>query len=127
MWQVRLQLVEGLTAPRPNFQTLAETWAKFHEDAGKDKSALQRMRASLVLKFLIEAVDHALKLSLGASVTSLDTAEAARLKAFAERVGTDGLLELLDTCVEADFHVERRVQLILVVESVLEKFTRFEM
>jgi DNA polymerase-3 subunit delta' len=38
-------------------------------------------------------------------------------------VGTDGLMELLDRCVEADFHVERRVQLILVVESVIEKFT----
>ena len=45
------------------------------------------------------------------------------VKAFADRVGTDGLMELLDQCVEADFHVERRVQLILVVESVIEKFT----
>jgi hypothetical protein len=26
--------------------------------------------------------------------------------------------------VEADYHVERRVQLMLVVESVLEKFAR---
>ena len=124
IWQVREKLVEGLTGPRPNFQVLAETWAKFHEDAGKDKGAAQRMRASLVLKFLIEAVEHALKLSLGASVPGLDAAEAARLRAFAERVGTDGLMELLDRCVEADYHVERRVQLLLVVESVIEKFTR---
>ena len=123
IWQVRQKLVEGLTAPRPNFQALAETWAKFHEDAGKDTAA-QRMRASLVLKFLIEAVEHALKLSLGATVTGPDAAEAARLKAFADRLGTDGLMELLDRCVEADTQVERRVQLILVVESVLEKFTR---
>src|SRR6266545_3769041 len=123
IWQVRQKLVEGITSPRPSFQPLAETWAKFHEDAGKD-SAAQRMRASLVLKFLIEAVEHALRLSLGATVTGLDATEAARLKAFADRVGTDGLMELLDRCVEADFHVERRVQLILVVESVIEKFTR---
>ena len=123
IWQVRQKLVEGLTAPRPSFLPLAEVWARFHEDAGKD-SAAQRTRASLVLKFLIEAVEHALKLSLGASVAGLDAAESARLKSFAERVGTNGLLELLDRCVEADFHVERRVQLILVVESVIEKFTR---
>ena len=123
-WQVRQKLVEGLTGPRPNFQVMAETWAKFHEDAGKDKGAVQRMRASLVLKFLIEAVEQALKLSLGASAPGLDAADAARLRSFAERVGTDGLMELLDRCVEADFHVERRVQLILVVESVVEKFTR---
>jgi DNA polymerase-3 subunit delta' len=124
IWEVRQKLVEGLTGPRPNFQVLAETWAKFHEDAGKDKGAVQRMRASLVLKVLIEAVEHALKLSLGAAVPDLDEAEAARLKSFAGRVGTDGLMELLDRCVEADFYVERRVQLILVVESVVEKFTR---
>lgn len=122
-WQVRQKLVEGLTAPRPSFRPLAETWAKFHEDAGKD-SAAQRTRASIVLKFLIEAVEQALKLSLGAAVGGLDVAEQARLKAFADRVGTAGLLELLDRCVEADYHVERRVQLILVVESVIEKFTR---
>jgi DNA polymerase III subunit delta' len=124
IWDVRQKLVEGLTGPRPSFQALVETWAQFHEDAGKDKTAAQRMRASLVLKFLIEAVDHALKLSLGARVAGVDGAEEARLRAFAERVGTDGLMELLDKCVEADFHVERRVQLILVVESVLEKFSR---
>jgi DNA polymerase III subunit delta' len=124
IWQVRQRLVDGLTSPRPSFLPLAETWAKFHEEAGKDKGAAQRMRASLVLKFLIEAVEHALRLSLGASVPGLDEAEAARLMAFADRVGTDGLMELLDRCVEADFHVERRVQLILVVESVVEKFTR---
>lgn len=123
IWQVREKLIEGLTSPRPNFLPLAETWAKFHEEAGKD-SAAQRTRASLVLKFLIEAVDNALKLSLGARVAGLDAAEAARLTAFANRVGTAGLLELLDRCVEADYHVERRVQLILVVESVIEKFTR---
>ena len=131
IWQVRQKLVEGLTAPRPSFQPLAEAWAKFHEDAPKDSgkdagknTAAQRVRASLVLQFLIEAVEHALKLSFGATVSGLDAAEAARLKAFADRLGSDGLMELLDRCVEADTQVERRVQLILVVESVLEKFTR---
>lgn len=124
IWQVRQKLIEGLTGPRASFQPLAEAWAEFYEDVGKDKGAAQRMRVSLVLKFLIEAVEHALKLSLGATVTGLDATEAARLKAFADRVGPDGLMELLDKCVEADFYVERRVQLILVVESIVEKFTR---
>jgi DNA polymerase-3 subunit delta' len=124
IWEVRQKLVDGLTGPRPNFQALAALWGDFHDEVGKDKSAAQRMRASLVLKFLIEAVEHALKLSLGAVVTGLDATESARLRAFADRVGTDGLMELFDRCVEADFHVERRVQLILVVESVIEKFVR---
>src|SRR5205814_6122095 len=98
IWQVRQKIVEGVTSPRPSFAALAETWAKFHEDVGKDKGAAQRMRASLVLKFLIEAVESALKISLGATVTGLDAAETARLKVFADRVGTAGLMELLDRC-----------------------------
>jgi DNA polymerase-3 subunit delta' len=123
IWDVRKKLVEGLTGPRVSFQQFAELWAKFHEDAGKE-SAAQRARAALVLKFLIEAVQQALKLSLGASVTGPDAGEETRLRAFAQRVGTDGLMALLDKCVEADAHVERRVQLILVVEAVVEQFWR---
>jgi DNA polymerase-3 subunit delta' len=122
-WKVRQQLVEGLTSPRPSFGMLAETWQKFVEEAGKETSA-QRLRASVVIRFLVEAVGHALRLSQGADVRGLDAAEAERLRAFAERLGPERLLELADRCVEADFHVERRVQLVLVIESVLEQFTR---
>ncbi|MCI0705681.1 MAG: DNA polymerase III subunit delta' [Planctomycetia bacterium] len=121
IWQVRQKLIEGLTSTRPTFQSLAEAWSKFYE-TGKDTAA-QRMRVSLVLAFLTETVQNALRLSLGASVSGLTTAEADRLKAFAARVGTEGLMELLEKCVEADYFVERRVQLILVIESVLDKFT----
>ena len=54
----------------------------------------------------------------------MDPAEETRLRAFADRVGTDRLLELIDRCVEADAWVDRRAQLILVIESVLEQFVR---
>jgi len=120
---VRRKLVEGLTATRPNFAALAQTWQHFYEEAGKDTAA-QRMRVSLVIRLLVEALRRALRLSLGADVSGLDAAEEPRLRAFAERLGSERLLELIDRCVEADYHVERRVQLILVVESVLEPFTR---
>jgi DNA polymerase-3 subunit delta' len=122
-WKVRQQLVEGLTSSRPSFGALAEVWQQFVEDAGKE-SAAQRLRASVVIRFLVEAVGHALRLSQGAEVPGLDAAEEERLRAFAERLGAERLLELADKCVEADFHVERRVQLVLVIESVLEQFTR---
>ncbi|HEY1186817.1 MAG TPA: hypothetical protein VGE74_04125 [Gemmata sp.] len=122
-WTVRQKLLDGLLSPHPPFQALAEVWAKFHEDAGKETGP-QRLRASLVLQFLIEAVQQALKFALGADVPGLDPAEAPKLQAFATRVGPVGLLELLDALVEADFHVERRVQLILIVEAVIAKFPR---
>jgi DNA polymerase-3 subunit delta' len=119
----RRTLLDGLTAARPDFRALAEAWAHFYEEAGKETAA-QRQRVSLVIGLLVEALQTALRMALGADVPDLEPAEAERLRAFAERLGPDRLLELIDRCVAADFHVERRVQLILVVESVLEQFTR---
>jgi DNA polymerase-3 subunit delta' len=123
VWELRRALVDGVAAPRPNFGALAEAWQRFYEDAGKDTAA-QRLRVSLAVGFLVEAVRNALRLSLGADVPGLDPDEADRLRAFADRLGPDRLLELADRLVEADANVARRVQLILVVESVLEQFTR---
>jgi DNA polymerase-3 subunit delta' len=122
-WAVRQRLVEGLTSPRPDFAGLAETWNEYVGEAGKDTAA-QRLRASLVIRFLVDALRQALRLANGAGAAGLDPADEVRLRAFADRLGPDRLLELIDRCVEADYHVERRVQLILVIESVLEKFTR---
>jgi hypothetical protein len=81
------------------------------------------MRASLVLAFLIEALRDALKLSLGGGI-GLNTHERGGLRAYAARVGTDGIMELLERCVEADYQIARRVQLILVVEAVVDQFVR---
>lgn len=122
-WELRRKFVDGLTSPRPNFTVLSREWQHFYEEAGKD-TAGQRLRVSLVIRFLVETVQQALRLSVGAEVAGLDESEVAKLRAFAERLGPERLVELADRCVEADYHVERRVQLMLVIESVLEQFTR---
>jgi DNA polymerase-3 subunit delta' len=121
--KVREELVSGLLADRPNFARLASTWQEFYEEAGKDTAA-QRLRVSLVIRFLVDVLHRALRLSLGATVTELDSGEVPRLRSFADRVGPDRLLELIDRCVEADAWVDRRAQLILVIESVLEQFLK---
>jgi DNA polymerase-3 subunit delta' len=121
--ELRQKLVTGLTSPRPNCTVLAREWQHFYEEAGKDTAA-QRLRVSLVIRFLVETVQQALRLSVGADAVGIDPAEEGKLRAFAARLGSERLLELADRCVEADFHVERRVQLLLVIESVLEQFTR---
>ena len=118
---VRRTLVDGITDPRPDFRKLAEAWTHFYEEAGKE-SAAQRPRVSLVMGLLVEALQTALRLGVGAAEPA--TPDDERLAAFAERVGPDRLLDLIDRCVEADAHVERRVQLVLVVEAVLDRFTR---
>lgn len=120
---VRRKLIDGLTDRRPDFRVLAETWTHFYEEAGKE-SAGQRRRVSLLLGLLVDALQSALRLALGAEAVDRESQESQRLREFAERLGPDRLLELIDACLEADAHVERRVQLILVVERVLEQFTR---
>ena len=121
VWAFRERLLDGLTDARPSFAAVAEPWLKFCEEAGKDTAA-QRTRLSLALRFVVEWLRAALRLSLDADVGG--TADRDRLKAFAGRLGSDALLELADRCVEADRHVERRVQLILVIESVVNAFCR---
>lgn len=120
-WSLRQTMVDGLTSTKPQFGVLAETWKNYYEAAGKETRG-QRLRTSLVLRFLVETLQHALRLSHGAATTGLETQEQSRLRAFADRLGPDRLLDLIDKCVEADYLVERRVQIILVVESVLEQF-----
>lgn len=121
-WTVRQTLLNGLTAPRRDFPALLEAWKSYYEAAGKESRG-QRLRVALVLRFLVEALQQAVRLSQGAEAPGLDPAESPRLRAFAERLGPDRLLELMDKCIEADYLLERRVMTILVVESVLEQFS----
>lgn len=121
--EVRRKLIIGLTDRRPDFRALAETWSHFYEEAGKE-TALQRQRVSLVLGLLVDALRAALHSSLGVQSVEQDTDESRRLREFGMRLGPDGILELIEACLTAEQYVERRVQLILVIERVLEQFTR---
>ncbi|HEY3787723.1 MAG TPA: DNA polymerase III subunit delta' [Urbifossiella sp.] len=120
-WNLRQTLLNGLTSPRLNVASLVDSWKNYYEAAGKETRG-QRLRTSLVLRFLVECLQQSLRLSLGADAPGLDPREESRWRSFADRLGADRLLELIDKCVEADNLVERRVMLILIVESVLEKF-----
>lgn len=122
-WSLRRTMLDGLTSTRPSFTALAKTWEEYFKGAGTETRG-QRLRVSLVLGFLAEALRQALRLSQGATAAGLDPAEEARLRSFAERLGADRITDLIDKCVEADYHLERRVQIILIVESVVEAFLR---
>jgi DNA polymerase-3 subunit delta' len=123
IWQVRNELITGLTVERPQFARLAEIWEQFVTDAGKD-TALQRMRCSVVIGFVVEALHRALRIAVGAPLNPTDSQEDPQVRVLAQRYGPDRLMELIETCVEADYRVERRVQLILIIESVLDQLTQ---
>jgi DNA polymerase III subunit delta' len=119
LWEFRRRLIDGLTRPDPDTVALARDWMTLAEEAGKE-SAAQRGRARLVLRLLSDFLADALALRQGTSPRRADPEDQAALRAFADRSGTEKLLGLLDRCLEADMQVERRVQLVLVLEGLLD-------
>jgi DNA polymerase-3 subunit delta' len=116
LWGFREKLIKELTATRPDPVGLAVGWDKFVEEAGKE-SAARRDRASLTVRLLMDALRTALRQSVGAG-------GEGGLSGFAERVGPDHLADLLDACAEADRLIDRKVQLVLVIESLADKLCR---
>ena len=119
LWRFRRLLLEGLARPRPDSVALAKSWTEFVEEAGKE-TASQRRRAGLVLRLLIESLHDALTLALGKSSRLADPDDLPFLQNLSQRLGSDRLLGLLDRCLEAEFHLDRYVQLVLVLEGLLD-------
>jgi DNA polymerase-3 subunit delta' len=91
----------------------------FAEEAGKE-SAAQRRRASLVLRVVIELLNDALRLSVGGQPRTTEQADQRMLAALSSRAGPEKLAALLDRCLAADHQIDRRVQLVLVIEALLD-------
>jgi DNA polymerase III subunit delta' len=123
LWDFRRSLIDGLTQPRPDSVALAKRWSEFVEEAGKE-SAMQRRRAGLALRLLIDFLGDALRLSLGSAPQLAEPQDQRALQELATRAGPERLLQLLDRCLEADMQLDRRVQLVLVLEGLLDAITR---
>lgn len=119
LWDFRQTLLQGLSAARPDSVALAKQWTEFVEEAGKE-SAAQRRRASLVIRLLLDFLNDALTVSLGGAARLTDARDQAAVRQMAERAGTERLLTLLDRCLEADRQIDRRVQLVLILEALLD-------
>jgi DNA polymerase-3 subunit delta' len=123
LWEFRRKLLAGLLPAQPDGVALAKAWMGFVEEAGKD-SASQRRRASLVLKLLIEFLDDVLRVRLGGSPRSVEPGEMDAMQTLAERFDPDRLLALLDRCLEGDDHIDRKVQLVLALEALVDAVTQ---
>jgi DNA polymerase-3 subunit delta' len=119
LWDFRRGLLEGLTKTPINSVELARAWMAFVEDAGKE-SAAQRRRAQLVLRLLIDFLDDALTVGMDGAPRRTETEDRPSLEALACRAGPDRLLEALERCLEADRQIERRVQLVLTLEGLMD-------
>jgi DNA polymerase-3 subunit delta' len=122
LWAFRGTLTGALASPSTDSVTLAKSWIQFVEDAGKE-SAAQRRRATLTVDFVVEFLEAALVLSAGGSSRSLEE-DSAYLQGLIGRVSADQLLRALECCLEAARHIERRVQLMLVVEALADALAK---
>jgi DNA polymerase-3 subunit delta' len=122
LWDFRGKLVAGLTRTPPDSIGLAQEWTKFVEEAGKE-FRVQRRRASLVLRLLIDFFNDALSLSVGKAPRLSEEADLALLQKLIQRVDADRLIQMIDRCLEADIQLDRYVQIVLVIEALLDSLT----
>jgi DNA polymerase-3 subunit delta' len=123
LWEFRGVLLKALSQPRIDSVGLARQWTRFVEEAGKD-SAVQRRRAALTIRLLAEFLDDALRVAAGTSPRLAEPADLRSLEELAKRVGPDRLLDWLDRTLEADAQIDRRVQLVLVIEALADALGR---
>lgn len=119
LWDFRRTLIQGLSAARVDCVELSRKWTEFVEEAGKE-SAAQRRRAALVLRLLIEFFNDALALRLGGAPQLTGPEDLPALQQVAQRSDPEQLLAVLDRCLEADHQIDRRVQLVLLLEALTD-------
>jgi DNA polymerase-3 subunit delta' len=122
LWAFRETLLNAITETKPDPLALAAEWVRFVGEAGKE-SADQRERGSLTIRVMMDVLEMALRLAVGASADG-DPVERDKLRRLAERFGPDLLADLLEACAEADYHIDRRVPLPLIIESLTDKLCR---
>jgi DNA polymerase-3 subunit delta' len=119
LWEFHRTLLQGFLQPRFDSVGLAKAWAEFVEGAGKE-SAAQRRRAGLVTRLLVDFLGDALRLSLSGAPRRSGAEDRPALEALARRTRPEQLVALIDRCLEADAQIDRRVQLVLVLEALLD-------
>lgn len=123
LWEFRGTLLKTLAQPKFDSVGLAKQWIQFVEEAGKE-SAAQRRRASLTLRLLIEFLDDALHVASGGKPQTADPGDLRSLEELAKRLGSERLLDWLDRSVDADTQIDRRVQLVLILEALADTLGR---
>ncbi len=123
LWEFRDGFLAALARPGADPVKLARSLMDFVEDAGKESIA-QRRRARLVLRLLVDFLRDALAVALGGTPRRTVPEDLPPLETLAGRAGPDLLLALLERSLEADRHLERNVQLVLVLEALLDAFAQ---
>jgi DNA polymerase III subunit delta' len=119
LWEFRRHLLQGLSQPVIDSVTLANDWSHFVEEAGKE-SAAQRRRAAQVLRLLIEFLRDVLCVKVGGTPKLAEPEDLDILRRLSERGDPEQLIKILERCLESDVQIDRRLQLVLIVEALLD-------
>jgi DNA polymerase-3 subunit delta' len=123
LWEFRRQLLQGLTRVPTDSVALTRQWTRFLEDAGKDAGA-QRRRAALVIRLLLEFVHDGLRVRVGGQPRFAEAEDLPLLQALVQHADAEALLQVLERSLEAHYQIDRRVQLVLVVEALVDALTQ---
>jgi DNA polymerase-3 subunit delta' len=123
LWLFRGRLLAGLVTTPVDVMGLTREFVDFVEEAGKEGS-LQRRRAMLMLRLLLESLSDALRLTVSGEPRSASTEELPLLAELAQRAGADRIMALTERCLETEAQVGRYVQLSLVLEGLLDGMAR---
>jgi DNA polymerase-3 subunit delta' len=115
-WTLRGDLLTEFSRPKGAGPSIAKALWQWIEAAGKDSGA-QRRRASAFIRLLADGLRRALELNLGETSTVAPDDAAVRAAA---GLAPNDLLCRLDRCLEADMQIDRRVQLVLVIEGLVD-------
>ena len=123
LWDFRLKLIKALTSLPMDSAALSKAWMEFVEEAGKE-SAAQRHRASVCVGLLLGFLQDALRFSAGITAPDADAGEQKALSILTQRLDPERLLALMDRCLDGEFQLDRRVQLVLVLEALTDSLGR---
>ena len=76
--------------------------------------------AQLVVRLLIDFLDDALSLSVAGPARRTEAADRPALEKLVARLAPEKLISLIERCLESDQQIDRRVQLVLIVEVLFD-------
>jgi DNA polymerase III subunit delta' len=121
----RRRLVDELAAPGPlDAPDLAKRLEEFIKEAGKE-TLPQRTRAAALFGELSRFFRAVLWQGAGLDPPVVDPADRKAAEALAARLEPEDVFLLADRCMEADYHLRRRVYLPLLVDAFARDLGRF--
>ncbi len=115
----RRSMIDEISAPQGfDPSALALRMEAFAKEAGKE-SVDQRARASLLISELARFFRSALWQAAGLTPPSHDPQDLGSLTALTGRLDPEDVLVLADRCLEADYHVGRKVYLAMIFDSLM--------